>query len=459
MTDQLRTMLRDAADDHPDFAITGDPWRRGRRIRLGRRLAGGAGAAVAVAAVIAGTVLLTTPDLTSTPEPAQEQPIGPALPDQLFEVPLNIPDISDDPLGESAAVAYTATVRIGTFGTDFSREGPRPVVVGAHTGAVRAIRDVGLAQVVALSPDGTMLAAGNLWALWSGPQADLDPPVVHVVDLATGQVETFTLPDHRLGGGIERLTWSPDSSALAVTAITTVSVSEDGNGGEGSEVHGHVDVRTGEWREDGIGVTYAFSSDGQRMVVDASIRDSNGTNPVAVDLDGFHGVAFSPDDRLVAAVSGPVGSFTPPDPYELEIFDAVTGERTTQLDLGEYSYARLIGWGDRGVLIESSRVVPSEIAGEDDSLVTLVERIDISDSASPMRSTVMVDHSHSGPVGIAAAFVDADTRQAEPPEARFDWLRWVPEPFLLALLGIVVLPLVVRALMRRLRRGGVNAPE
>lgn len=451
MTDQLRTLLHEAADDHPYLAPGGDPWRRGRRIRLGRRAAGLAGVAVTAAAVVAGTVLLTMPDPTSAPDPAEQDPIDPSLPATLFEVPPNIPDIGDDPLGEPAALVYSSNVRPGLF----SDEAARPLVVGAESDQVRAVREAPSGRAPVLSPDGTMLAATDGWQ-WTDEniEPDPDPPGVFVVNLITGESATHVLPDDGFGGGVDRLTWTPDSSVLATTVIVATE-----EGDVGQEVYGSLNISTGEWRLDSTGDTAAISPDGQRALVDE--RDGSGyvvgsrvgnTQPeVEVDVDGRYGVAFSPDGGRIAAGAQRGDGITTSEPHSLEIFDTDTGEAVGRIELGDYYYVNLLGWGERGVLVESYRV--EEEAGDAGTVITVVERIDVSDPGDPARSTVIVDQSHSGRIGIPAAFLDAETRETEPPDAGFDWAAWVPDPYLLIILGGVIAALLIGHLRRRARSG------
>lgn len=441
MSEQLRTMLRDAADDHPDLALRSDPWRRGRRIRLTRRLATAAGATVTVAAVVAGTVLLTTPGPSSAPEPAEDS-MEPALPDTLYEVPPNIPGISEDPLGGPAAVSYVGTVRTGLFS-----DATRPLVVGADSGEIRAVRDVPVGGEIALSPDGTKLAVAQGWRPTTVEGGEHDPPTVHVVDVVAGDSSVYRLPDEGLGGGVDKLAWLFDSSTLALTTTVTTSVDDDDEGRTGHEVHGRLDLETGDWHIDAT----PFFPDDQRIFV-----ESDAGELVEIEMGDNEGAKLSPDGEHVANVYKPGSSRTSSDPYVLEGFDA-NGQKTVELELGEHASVRLLGFGERGVLVETvDRLVASD--GQHD-FRAVVERIDVTDPADPKRTTIIEDRSTSGLIGIATAFLDADTRKAEPPDAPFDWVGLVPDPFVVIVVVAIGIVAVMVYLGRRARSERDSATE
>lgn len=408
---------------------------------------------VAVTTVVAATVLLT-PNPASAPEPAVDV-VEPALPDAVYEVPPNIPDIGDDPLGEPAALAYSGEVRPGVF----AEEDYRPLVVGAESGRVRAVRDVPrpLGSAV-LSPDGTMLAARDGW-VWTDADIDPDPgpPDLLVVDLVTGESTRHVLPDDGFGGGVERLTWTPDSAALAATLVMA---SESGVAGR--VVYGYLDVTAGDWHLEGDGSALAISRDGLRTVVaeiEASTTGSYGTlaihnrvegaQPVAeVAMGRPYGAVFSPDGRWIASVARRSEGSHPSWPHELEIFDSDTGEAVARIELGDYQFAGVLGWGERGALVRSTRVEESGTGGV---VIAVVERIDVSEPDDPVRSTV-IDQAFGG-IDIPAAFLDADTRTAAPPEVGFDWAARVPDPYLLIMFGGVLVALLIAHLWRRARSG------
>lgn len=120
------------------------------------------------------------------------------------------------------------------------------------------------------------------------------------------------------------------------------------------------------------------------------------------------------------------------------------------MDLGEYTSVALVGWGERGIMIDTLRRVGETADGKPEYSAVL-ERIDLTDSDNPVRTPVIEDQMH-GRIDIAAAFVDADTRVAEPPDAGFDWMRWIPEPSLLIPLGAAAAFIVLQVFLRRRRR-------
>lgn len=453
MSEQLKTMLREAADDHPDLALHDDPWWHGRRIRLRRRLAGVAGATVTAAAVVAGVALLTTPDPSSAPEPAEGESVEPALPDQLFDVPANIPDIADDPLHEPVAVVYQARVRTGVF--DESRV---PVVVGAETGRVRSVRDAGEFGRAIASPDGTMLAMAPRF----GGAEPMSSELV-VRDVVGDRTVRYELPDEGLGTGVSDVVWKPDGTELRLTAEVTTEISRSGGDGASTArlVPGSLDLQTGQWEEHDDW-TRAISPDGRRVIGPGYsagyVIEASGAEPVSLALGDAgddtaahqEGLAFSPDGGRIAALAPESTASGSSHAYSVEAYDANTGERVERVELGDYQDAQLIGWGERGVVVQTT----SETG-------VWVGRVGVTDTA-PTTSTLftLAADTYQGEIDIPADMLDADTRDAEPPETPFDWLAWIPDPFVLVILGVAGFAVALDVFIRRVRsRGGsVTAP-
>jgi WD40 repeat protein len=388
----LQTALRGEADNCPEFELAADPWARGRRARRTRRIAGVAGgvAVLALTTVIAiGGVPRWSAEPVSPVEPSPKL-TEPTIPDRLYDVPPNMTDLADSPLGGPASVAYEAyDVRVGLFTEDVV-----PVVVGAHTDDVRAVRSlVGSPRGAVLSPDGTRLA-GSIRSAGG----------VRVVDVRTGEVVTFGRPSvavHQL--------WTPDGTKLAIGT----------NGEYGSQGRdGVLVVGTGEWQPRRYAAPIAFSPDGQRELrwdeedqhwVVAEV-DADEIAALSLSASAQHEVrsgVFSPDGAMVA-----VSYLQTDESVAIAVFDVETGESAGLFSHDRWSEPLLIGWGERGVLVRY-QYIDTTYPGRDDGIDEIPwgsdgwgnpERIVGGSDPTPRTSgTYFPMH-----VSIPASFLDAD---------------------------------------------------
>lgn len=454
MTDQLRDALRETANATPPFDLTVDPWVRGRRVRR-RRRAGVVGGLVGVGLLIVGLVVGGVPQLSSDPPPpASPTPVTPTLPDRLFDVPRNVSDIRDDPLGGPAAVVYWggSEIRTGLW----SSSADIPLVVGAERDVVRAVRDL-RGVSVELSPDGTRLAGH--------PNSFEDGwPAVLITDLVSGRTERFDLPNAAQGGDIDRLVWTPDGRDLVVRA--RVILERLGEGSYRGEVRDLVlNSHTGDWSPRAHEAPVAFSPD-RRLELrwdgeDPVIAHANGPVQVTLEMRTVDGVrvepqgsmAFSPDSELVAVwgarpIAAPSGDG---NPHSIEIFDVSTGTLRGAVDLGGLGGGGVLGWGNTGLLA----LIPAWDPG------TRLVRFDLSDVSDVSREIVVRQAREPDGLAIWRAavpyvFLDADVRAAEPPETRFDWVGWIPW-----LIGaaLVVTLMWVRQMRRRERGATSKRPQ
>lgn len=384
MTADLREALRELGDGYPAVELAGDPWRRGRRTRRRRRAGVAAVLVAGVAAVTGGLVVLDSPDLSSAPASAGVRDGVLVLPD----VPATVPELSTEPLGGPAAVVYgSPRVTDGFEGI--------PLVVGADDGAVRAVPDVGgVPEGKAVpSPDGTLLA------MVPGVVLDSDDPLsLRVVDVRTGEGETYTWPgDEGLGGGFGEPVWLPDGRGLAVLGV--VIADRDGDQVTTVEHPLTLDLATGQWTERTHPVPLAISPDGAREVrpgdepADPSLvlADVDGPADVQIEASAVDGAAFSPDGRRLATLRSEASP-------TLEVFDTGTGELVATHALAGQGRAGMLGWGERGVLVSLRSAEPTR---------SWVGRVDPESG----RSDVVIEAERdldAWPVLVPADLVDAD---------------------------------------------------
>ncbi|HSJ60641.1 MAG TPA: WD40 repeat domain-containing protein [Jiangellaceae bacterium] len=433
MTEPLQTALHDEADNCPEFELTADPWARGRRARRTRRIAvvvAGGVAALAVATMVSvGVGQQWSVDPVSPVEPAPGLR-EPTIPDRLYNVPPNMTDLADSPLGGPASFAYEAyDVRVGLFTEDVVA-----VVVGAHTGDVRAVRSLaGSIRGPVLSPDGTKLASGI--GFGEG---------VRVVDVRTGELVTFGRPSvavHQI--------WTPDGTRLAIGI--------DGEyGSQGRD--GVLDIGTGEWQPRRYAAPIAFSPDGQRELrwdeddqhwVVAEV-DAGEVAALSLSASAQHEVrsgVFSPDGTMVA-----VAYREADESAAIAVFDVDTGESPGLFSHDRWSEPLLVGWGERGVLVRY-QYIDAAYPGSDDGIDVIPwgsdgwghpDRIVGGSNPTPRTSgTYFPMH-----VSIPASFLDADIRPAGKPDAPFDWFPWL---IMLVIAAAVVLVVKALDVVRSLR--------
>jgi hypothetical protein len=200
VTDLLQRELSRIANRAPTADVPGDTWQQGRRSVQRTRIAAVA-TAVAVVAVVAGLVSWL-PQGGSTP-PVAEGALG--VPETV-----RIPGYKE--------LTPTSDLAVGTQAVALKSLDHEPVVVDAEDGTYRALSLPGFqgrGGVLSLSPDGRRLA----WGWSDGDDSIRDGIGIRVVDLATGEWDSYDLRDKRGGTFVRSLSWSPDGRWVVWTAV------------------------------------------------------------------------------------------------------------------------------------------------------------------------------------------------------------------------------------------------
>jgi len=252
----LHDELQRIADRAPVADVSPDTWRRARRARTrDRGLV--LGAALAAVALVAATVAW----LPRHVEPPVASTDSLRVPDHLYAVPDRLSEQSTNDGWTSDAVDDDPA--IGTAAAAWLTPKGLPVLVGAADGDYHLLElpgyagnnwSMGIASLhaptIALSPDGASLAYS--WAEF-GPDSDHEPipSGLRVVDLRTGEVETFPLPGDE-GTIVTGIAWSPDGQWLGWVGARMASWTEQSMGGS-TGFAGRIDLASGTRTEVEIG--------------------------------------------------------------------------------------------------------------------------------------------------------------------------------------------------------------
>lgn len=232
MTDRLRTLLHDLADDQPPVTVAADTFRRGRRAH--RRAVAARTAAVAAVVVALGVGVPSLLDTGTSPGPAESKP-SPAFPDRIYPVPEKVVRHAENGTTWHPDVAVDG-LAVGTLAAILPAKEYAVLAVSATTGDYLGLTLPGFdgraffrydSRAVALSPDGNRLAwMWNPNVIGGVLDGDTDPTGIRVADLETGDVtdHAFASPPGLFAHG---LTWSPDGRYLAFALDKATAVSED----------------------------------------------------------------------------------------------------------------------------------------------------------------------------------------------------------------------------------------
>lgn len=234
-------------------------WSRGRRRHRRRMVAHLAAAVLVLAAAVTVPAILARglPWTAPAPAPAQPRPSVPATvaPPWLWQS-----TVQDSPLGPATLVVTGD----GFFRSDDSLDGYEDdgMVVGPY-GFNRMVKYNGTRAGLLLSPDGRYLAGdGSMQGATRQPVPAGDPPpfvgATALLDLTTGTVRTFPVG--------EPMVWSPDGRLLTLAGGTS-------------------------------------STDGLRLL-DPRTGDAPRVFRPPYAPPDQHGMAFSPDGKRIAVVSG-----------------------------------------------------------------------------------------------------------------------------------------------------------
>jgi Tol biopolymer transport system component len=176
--------------------------------------------------------------------------------------------------------------------------------------------------------------SGEVRSLVAGPERDIDPLFanqgdrVAVVRSGDSEFQVMTVnPDGsdlnqlgKLPGGLDRMAWSPDGSALLVgytetdyTGLRVAIVNADGSGSHGLDVGMTADYAS--WRPDGRQIVFR-GHDLAAGTSSAFIVDADGTNLRRLDIEttgdvDFEGLGWSPDGSHLGFMSdGSLGGVT-----------------------------------------------------------------------------------------------------------------------------------------------------
>lgn len=294
MTDQLRTTLQRVAESAEPIPVADDLWQRGQAAR--RR-----GQALVTAAVLAiivsvtwSAVLLGSDEAREARTASTDIAPGGAIPSRIEDIPSDLEVTTDLDVGRGSAAFISSTtsdpvVITATDGVPHRLPLPGWVANGLELGDVR------VNQSLALSPDGEQLA-------WQAADAEDGRATIGVVELATGNLETFALGIDGARLRLREMSWSPDSKWLAWIADASPSTYVGHlDPGPSAEI-GYVAISANV-------ADVAVSNDGA-LVFSRNFRGffrTDGTDePERIsDAADVGAGRFSPDGRLLALRSGP----------------------------------------------------------------------------------------------------------------------------------------------------------
>ena len=141
-----------------------------------------------------------------------------------------------------------------------------------------------------------------------------------------------------LPGGLDRMTWSPDGSALLVsysetdyTGLTAAIVNADGSGIHGLDTGMTADYAT--WRPDGRQIVFR-GHDLDAGTSSAYVVDADGTNLRRLDIAtqgdvDFEGMTWSPDGRHLSFMSA--GELSGDEGWQINVADIAADGSLTEL--------------------------------------------------------------------------------------------------------------------------------
>lgn len=446
----LRTGLRELADDAPHGTLRPDDlWRSGVR-RQRRRRAGTAGALVSVVVLVVGLGALvqrTPPDPAPVDVPFEELGIPRTIhpPD-----PWSEGTRQTGPPGPLAAVAWDQRNRPVGFGGvtgDLQLFG-----VPAVDGAARFIdfpeqagTSTGGVDQVALSPDGYRVAVARVRE--GGPDAGkvLGWDVYDADENTTTPLRAPRLRDAALSQQL--LGFSGDSAHL----LTSVTTRDDDQGRKRSlvvwdaEWGQHEVVRTDTYPEAGVGshpTGFAWT-DGRNRVT--TLDPATGeTATVRIGRAALGDVAFADDGQSFAYLS-----YRTDPPTLLVDRPAASGR---EVPVGRLVVNEILGWREPRELVVLASTVRSR--GRGVPVVTDTRTVVLDLETGPVETLdLRSGDADTEPLYATDLFANPLT-QAEPPEELRDprWWLWF-WPFNL-LAALVAVGLLVRAARLRWRRRG-----
>lgn len=328
MTENLRSVLHDIAEDAPPVDVPDTLWRDARRARTRNRLV-----LVLAAVLLVGTAGALALRWDSAGEAPVVSGRTATLPDHVYEVPHWVVfDDDGDHVGET-------DLRLGTLAYAFQVGDARPVVVSAEDGSHRVLALPGFDAEpssptspgsLAVSPDGTRLA----WA-WHEESTPGDATGsleggVRLLDTRTGEVTEHQVPGDRVPL-VNNFRFSPDGQHLAYQVTVAHEFHENGwtahifraevlelDTGRRTVLPGRTGDSDAPWAVSDAGAVAAVGHDGRLQLWApgstqlATIRDwPTGTGPMPTGSPGW-----SPGGRLVLTSTGgaqPISYADPPD--------------------------------------------------------------------------------------------------------------------------------------------------
>jgi hypothetical protein len=415
-TEQLHRELAQIAERAPAAHVPVDTWQRARGSVRRTRIAAVAGAVSAVA-LVAGLVVWF-------PQRDGEIPVTDGAPG----VPKVVHSVGWEEL------TPTSNLSVGQQAVVLRSPNEDPVVVDAEDGTYRALDLPGFedsTRPLRLSPDGGRLAWG-----WSDGEGMGDAVGIRVLDLTTGEWESYDLRADGGGTFVTSFSFSPDGRWLVWSG------QEAGAGQTGDVVAGRIgpdgeSVRLPHPRpRTGGGSVFAVGDDGMVLVATADrvVRwDGEVIDTVARTGDTAPVVVTARDEVLVEATLDEIGEF---QDYRLTSGTAVPE------------------WEGRGVypvgqLSDGTQVVLLGGTDEDRRATPPPDlRLQLLDPATGQVTTV-------GTMTADVADVAVGLMTSEPPtvsRSGTDAPEWLPDTSLLIGLGVAGVLLVLAGLRWLWRR-------
>lgn len=437
----LHDELQRIADHAPIVGVPPETWRRARRARMRDRTLI-VTATVALVALVAGVA--TWLPHRADPPVADSDSLG--VPDHLYAVPDRLSGQTPEDGWTSSAVEDDPAV--GTAAAAWLTPAGLPVVVGAADGSYHLLDLPGYAgnswsmhvaslhdPTIALSPDGGRLAYS--WADF-GPDSANEPipSGLRIVNLRTGEVETFPLPGEE-GTIVTSIAWSPDGRWLGWAGARMSSWTEMSMGGS-TGFAGRIDLTSRTRAEIEIGnpdSSLGIAGSGALAIGDdARLRLWDGRRMTRASVAGPTGLPIA---------AGPDGTWAVPG------FNVVT-----LLDGADF----------RDLPVEEAPMIFA-LGSVGPDLVVATDRNDgtgrtylVPTSGEPVRRIIDVDIATPGSLTLAVDLITGERPTVPRPEP--DW-PWSTERKVLVLGGsaaaLAVLVLLTGWLIRRRRRIGTTA--